>query len=320
MSLEEIKNRDKKRKPLPSVCVLLCHYNGSKYIREQLVSIKNQTGVDVHIKIYDDKSYSDQIRYLKGLRKSINFELHFNEFSNKLGASNNFRHALLSTDNKYDYYSLSDQDDIWLPNKLVTAINAISEDTEPSMFCSRTIIVNHDGCVTRGLSASQKRGPSFCNALTQNIAGGNTMLFNQLAFKKLQASLKNIDEVIHDWWIYLFLTGIGANVTFSANPTVKYRQHSDNVIGANNSISSKAFRVWALLQGRYKIWNQHNIKALEKNIDKLTPENRRVLECFKAASQENLFNRIKSFFSSGVYRQTRISTIALFIAVIIKKV
>lgn len=320
MSLEKIKIHDKRLDPHPTVCVLLCYHNGKKYIKEQLISIRNQIGVDVDIKIHDDKSDAKNIRYLRDLQKSIKFDLLTNEFSDKLGASNNFRHAILSTNHDYDYYSLSDQDDVWLPNKLITGINAMSNFDEPSMFCSRTILVNHDGRINKGLSASQSRGPSFCNALTQNIAGGNTMLLNKMAFKKLQVSLKNIDEVVYDWWIYLFLTGIGARVVFCSEPTVKYRQHSSNLVGANNSILSKYQRVVALLQGKYRVWNQQNIKALEKNQSELTSENRRVLKYYKAASQETFFKRIGSFFYSGVHRQTKISTIALLIAVLIKKV
>ena len=83
-----------------------------------------------------------------------------------------------------------------------------------------------------GLSPLFTRPPAFQNALVQSLGGGNTMVFNRAAKKILQEAAA-IDVVLHDWWVYQLVSAAGGMVHYDPRPMLKYRQHSDNLIGSN---------------------------------------------------------------------------------------
>lgn len=78
-----------------------------------------------------------------------------------------------------DYFAFSDQDDIWLPEKLSRAIGMLEKlpPNTPSLYGSRTQLINAQGEII-GISKLIPHELSFNNALVQNVAGGNTMVFN----------------------------------------------------------------------------------------------------------------------------------------------
>jgi hypothetical protein len=128
-----------------------------------------------------------------------------------------------------------------------------------------------------------------------------------------------LEIVSHDWWTYMLVTGVGGNVIYDAVPSIRYRQHDDNEIGANMGWSARINRVVLLLVGRFKMWNDININALEKSKPFLTRENQKTLEQFAKLREAKLFERIKLAKSAKLYRQTLLGDIALIGATILKK-
>ncbi|TGR60375.1 glycosyltransferase family 2 protein, partial [bacterium M00.F.Ca.ET.194.01.1.1] len=98
------------------------------------------------------------------------------------GFAANFRSMILDPRIDADCYAFSDQDDVWEPDRLESAIRWMEgEDIDmPLLFCSRTATISQTG-IPAGYSPLFRRPPSFRNALVQSIAGGNTMLFNRKA-------------------------------------------------------------------------------------------------------------------------------------------
>ena len=179
-----------------------------------------------------------------------------------------------------------------------------------------------ENCTKRlGYSIDFRRKPSFRNAIIQNIAGGNTMLFNNetkdLIVKSLQ---RNLDIVSHDWWTYILVSGSGGFVHYDKSPLVKYRQHKNNIQGSNNSFKDRFNRILYLFSGRFRLWNNINIKALERNINLLKKENNLIFEKFIKIRDKSFFKRIYYIQDLKIYRQTFIGNIALLMAILFKKI
>ena len=115
----------------PSILVILASYNGEKYIREQINSILNQKNVNIKIHVFDDAS-KDKTGQI--VEKRDNVILNERKIGSGSAAINfleallelNFKHELI----KYDYIAFSDQDDIWLENKLSRSIQFLKQGFE----------------------------------------------------------------------------------------------------------------------------------------------------------------------------------------------
>jgi hypothetical protein len=145
------------------------------------------------------------------------------------------------------------------------------------------------------------------------------MVFNQktkLALEKVGV----VDVPSHDWWLYLLVSGIGGYIHFDKSPKILYRQHDDSIVGENRSFTSKCFRVYALLRGRFRNWNTKNINALCVANDMLTEDNKETLRLFKVMRNANVIDRFRLMEVCGLYRQTWRGTITLFLAALLKKI
>lgn len=303
-----------------SVAILLCTYNGSRFLRQQLDSFINQIHKNWVVFASDDGSADDTLQILQEYQTVLgNDKLKILNGPNK-GFAWNFISLLEQASREFDYYAFSDQDDEWMQNKLSHAINYLeNKNNLPSIYCGRTILIDENGTVL-GLSPLFNKKPSFRNALVQSIAGGNTMLINNNAHQIIIDTLKWKTIVSHDWWIYILITGCGGNVYYDATPTLKYRQHQQNIIGSNISFSARFIRIKKLMNGHFKKWNDENIELLKYFEKYLTIENKIIFENFSKGRNENIFLRIMMLLKTRLYRQTLFGNIALVAAVILKKI
>ena len=156
------------------VAIVLGYYHGHPYIVEQLKSIQWQSITDVHVYLFNDDPGDNQLLPLlkdSGLNLT---NISIVERSHNFGYCRNFLMGLEHVGPGYDYYAYSDQDDIWLPGKLENALNRLTELKvgHPTLYCSRTDLVDQTGQQQIGQSPKFKKTPSFQNALVQNIGGG----------------------------------------------------------------------------------------------------------------------------------------------------
>jgi len=304
------------------VAIVLGFYDGYKFINRQLQSIFEQTHKNFIIFVSDDNS-KDKFSLEKLNINEINRKKIRVGFRNKnIGYAQNFLNALVSIDGYFDYYAFSDQDDIWHREKLEIAINSLEEypNNQANLYGSRTELIGECEKIKLGKSIEFKKSPSFQNALTQSIFGGNTMVFNRSAFDLICSSNINQKIIAHDWWCYQIISGAGGNIFYDKNIYLKYRQHHNNLIGSNVSLKDKWLRFCRVANGNFKIQNDHNLKAIINNQNLLIKSNRKTLNNYVKARNSSLLKSIFYFAKSGVYRQTIIGNIALFIGVLIKKV
>lgn len=304
-----------------SVVILMCTYNGEKFLTEQLDSLTVQTHKNWRLIVSDDGSSDATLKILKGYQaRWLPGQLEIRGGPQK-GFCLNFLSLACDPEIQADYYAFCDQDDVWLPTKLTVALENIKSYESPEgayVYCGRTIYVNEE-CHYCGMSPLFKRPTSFGNALVQSVAGGNTMVFNRPS-KLLIEKAGSLSVVSHDWWVYQLITGAGGIVFYDSNPHLLYRQHEMALVGGNTSFVAKFRRMFLVFKGRFKSWNNQNSAALNQIRYLLSSKNQGILEAFDVSKQGNLKQRLSLIHSSTLYRQTNLGTISLYIALFLKKI
>lgn len=303
------------------IAILMATFNGSAYLEEQLYSFDKQSHSDWSLWVSDDGS-TDSTKSL------------INEFAGALdkdkvqifdgprkGFAANFLSLVCNPILKADAYAYSDQDDIWFDDKLERAENFLSSvpSSVPALYCSRTQYVDLNNNPI-SLSIPYSRPAIFQNALIQNIASGNTMVFNDAARKLFLEAGPSVDIELHDWWTYMLVTGAGGKVFFDHGPSVRYRQHPNNLWGMNTSFKAQIIRIKKLFGGRFQGWNDRHVAILGPIIHLLTPNNQRIFQMFSHARKKSLIPRLIGLKKSGVYRQTPMNNLGFFLAAIAGKV
>lgn len=212
-------------------CILLSIYNGEKYLMEQLESIhKQKTDVDIMYFIRDDGSVDGSEKIVEKFRhKFIDANIRYIKDDN-IGVHKCFI-RLMDMAPRADYYAFCDQDDYWKSNKIQSAINRLSFDTNvPALYYSNFEITN-ENLVPYGVSniASAESSRSAIQILLQNRVPGCTMVFNRELLDKVNRL--HLGEVrMHDAYILLIAYLFG-NIYFDNIPRIYYRQHSSNSVG-----------------------------------------------------------------------------------------
>lgn len=306
----------------PTVYILCATYNGEAYLQEQLDSIASQSHENWKLLVSDDGS-TDASRQIISTFMANRPNVELFDGPNAGGAANfmSLFQRMPDASSTDDWAAFCDQDDVWLPNKLERGLEALSHvpSDKPALYCSRTwvsdVTLNH-----RQLSARRPRPAGFKNALVQNIAAGNTILLNPAAVKVLRAAARDCGPVVvHDWWVYQMITGVGGVVVHDDSPTLLYRQHGSNSIGANSGFLARFWRIGMILSGEFRKWNDVNIAALMRCGSLLTPQNQATLSQFAEARAARLPLRIRKFGQLGLYRQTKASTAALWVSTLLGK-
>lgn len=308
----------------PLVAILMGSMNGARFLPEQLDSLAAQTHQNWVLIASDDGSTDDTLRILMAYQaKWPAGKLTIKE-GPKRGFCANFQSMACDPSIKADYYAFCDQDDVWLPNKLEVAVANIAahqvhkDMTLPYLYCGRTSYVS-EKLELIGISPLFVFPAKFRNSLVQSIAGGNTMVFNQETKSALE-KVGMVDVPSHDWWLYLLVSGIGGEVYYDKVPQILYRQHDGSIVGENRSFSSRCFRAYTLLRGRFHDWNTKNIEALCVINGMLTDDNQEILRLFKLLRGAKLIDRFRLIEVCGLYRQTWRGTMTLYLAALLKKI
>nr|WP_024309955.1 glycosyltransferase family 2 protein [Pseudomonas sp. P818] len=303
------------------VAILLCTYHGQHYLAEQLDSFAAQSHDNWEVWASDDGSEDDTHSILEAYKDRWGAGRLSIYSGPAEGFAANFLSLTCNASIDADFYAYSDQDDVWEVDKLTRALRWLeSVPAEvPALYCSRTRLVDANNNEV-GVSPLFAKAPSFANALMQNIGGGNTMVFNNAARNLLREAGENKSVITHDWWAYMVVTGCGGHVFYDSKPTLRYRQHGDNLVGMNSNWAARLKRIRMLFQGRFKHWNDCNISALRTLEHRLTPENREILQRFADARGMSLIPRLIHLKRSGIYRQTLLGNIGLIAAAILGKI
>lgn len=305
----------------PHVVILMPVRNGAAFLGAQVQSIVDQTHASWTLYAGDDGSTDNSRALLAGLAKNnSNIRVHDGP---QRGQTANIvallDHARPDLDQN-SWLAFADQDDVWLPHRLSRGVDQLRSKAGPALYCARTIVVDHDLSNPRP-SKLHPREPGFKNALVQNIASGNTILLNPPAAQLIrQAAPAAASVYAPDWWIYQLITGAGGTVIFDNEPALMYRQHGQNQFGENRSAAASQKRLHQILNGEFKGWIKGNTAALLQCEHLLTADNRAVLTKFAQLQEKGVLGRLATLSRLGLYRQTRLGTLAIWCAALLGRV
>ena len=306
---------------LERVAVLLCTYQGAPFLASQLESIERQTHGSWRVFASDDGSMDDTLLTLHRYQRRWSADRLTVARGPKRGFVANFLALICDLNIQADYFAYADQDDLWEADKLERAVRWLRTIPAqiPALYCSRTTLIDE---AEREIGASPRfsKPATFANALMQNIAGGNTMVFNAAARVLLAEAGADISLAAHDWWTYLVVTGCGGRVYYYALPTVRYRQHGSNAIGSSGSWNDRLRRFGQMWKGRQQRWNTDHIAALRRIRHRLTPEHRAQLDYFIDARHSGFVGRLLGLWRCGAYRQTWLGNVGMLAAAVLGRI
>lgn len=227
--------------------VILASYNGEKYIREQIDSILNQENVDLDIFVFDDCSKDKTVEIINSYDEESRVKLVKNASPQGSAASNFFgaiKYFSAEELQKYKYIAFSDQDDIWLLNKLSRATDFLKNDRS-ELYMSNLIVweekTNNKTILKK--SFSQKK----YDFLFEGGSAGCTYVFTSLFALELKTYLNEVNYnnwkfFSHDWFVYFFARLKNYKVSIDKEAYILYRIHDSNVHGQLNTISLHAIK------------------------------------------------------------------------------
>lgn len=223
--------------------VALCTYNGERYIREQIESIINQTMPVDEIVVCDDGSTDDTIQIIEKLRSETDITLRVFKNEEKLGVGKNFQKAVDLC--KGNIIFLSDQDDVWLPNKVETISSFFEKNNQIDVVFTDAELIDGTG-QTVMLTPNNLWGYHFTKEykkmfdsgmqlepfiIGRNHATGATMAVRrEFAAKHPFAAMCSHGEVLHDFALAIFAAEKNSLGCIEQKLT-KYRIHSSQTCG-----------------------------------------------------------------------------------------
>lgn len=220
-----------------SISVAIATYNGEKYIEEQLKSILSQLNIDDEIIISDDGSTDNTINIINSMNdKRIKLIQ-----GPKKGVKQNFANAISNCSGKYIF--LSDQDDIWVNNKVDKVLN-IFENNKYDCITHNCYVVNGDNSeiIIDSFFQHRKSKKGIVSNMWKNKYLGCCMVFRSDMKKNILPIPNNIE--MHDQWIGIICEKYG-NSFFYDERLIRYRRHNDNVS------SMKHYPLWKMIRNRF---------------------------------------------------------------------
>lgn len=291
-------------------------YNGAKYIREQLESIRQQTVQPFELVVCDDGSTDGTLDVVRAFADSCGFDVRINENEVNLGFSDNFlRCASLC---RGDWIAFCDQDDFWLPEKLSKVSDAIRRAEAGSIA-----VVCHSGLVAdEDLKPTGVRVPDYQKRMRvrrQNNYGficipGFTITFRATILSEVDSSERPSDyfdrravPLSHDKWVPL-LGNLFGDIIYLAEPLALYRRHGAALSGSYDAQTAKDLIAKSLKVGSDHYKFQSGVAAecassLER-IAQYTSDSERKIALVRGAERYRKLSRV-CLLRERVYSSTR---------------
>lgn len=219
--------------------ILLATYNGAAFLEAQLESIAAQTHEDWRLIARDDGSTDRTPEILSAFqaRHAGRVEI-LADGDGNLGLVQNFSRLMEHSD--APYAAFCDQDDVWIPEKLELCLAKMCElerehgaETPLLVFTDLAVVDEDLNVIDRSFWHYANLRPDRCNSLNrlllQNVVTGCTALMNRCLVARVVPIPSGAH--VHDWWVALVVSAFG-KLAYVTRPTVLYRQHGRNLLGA----------------------------------------------------------------------------------------
>ncbi|MBQ3030057.1 MAG: glycosyltransferase family 2 protein [Agathobacter sp.] len=299
--------------------ILLATYNGEKYIREQIDSILAQTDTDWVLYIHDDGSKDQTMEVVKEYVDKYPEQIIVVEGAPTGGAKSNFFYLFHQVE--APFYMCCDQDDVWLPEKIEITRKEMEnlirgDEDKPALVFTELGVVDGELNVIaenmrdyQGLDCKNVR---LNRALIQNVVTGCTMMVNRVLRDEMTKITEYTDVLMHDWWATLVAVRFG-KVSFIEQPTILYRQHGNNGVGASNA-NSLMYQMKRMLQGeeiKQSLVNTRKQARLFADIYK--EEENSLVKQYADLGNKGKLSRLQFYKKYDVKKSTRAKNIGLMI-------
>jgi rhamnosyltransferase len=287
----------------PNVAVILATYEPCDFLYEQVESIMAQDNVNVEIFIFDDGTVSQKsLDILNNLRNTV-FKII--KCSASKSAGKNFIRAISNIElHKYKYIALSDQDDIWLVDKLDRAVSKLVEHDASGYSSNLTLYNGVEDYGTLIKSSPQRKHDYHF----QGASAGCTYVLRTDLVQVIKSNLikydymNHVTRISHDWLIYYLARTNGFIWYMDKVSKIKYRQHDRNVYGAKRSMLTQLKMVFGS-------WYTANVNFVSKYRN--TQE-----DPFDV--NKSLYEKLKSITSLFQLRRNLIGSILCYIFWLVK--
>lgn len=268
----------------PKISIALATYNGARYLPEQLQSLAAQHYLPIEIVACDDGSRDETLEVLQAFRGTAPFPVRIYRNEVNLGFSDNFLKAARLCNG--EWIAFCDQDDVWLPEKLKNAAEAIEKNEKALLVLQNAILYDAE------LKAPGRLFPDTLKAGSYGAASqygfwvwlGFLQTFRASMLKDFSVSNRPINYYpghavqSHDKWTCMIANALGGIVVLD-KPVALYRRHPDTVTGDYHHqkpservakalcVSSENYRFLANVAG--STVNYFNRAAYEHKSDKL---------------------------------------------------
>ena len=250
------------------VKTLLASYNGEKYIKDQINTILIQKNVNVEIVISDDNSTDNTFDIVRSSFPTIPISVNSPGTGS---AAKNFLKMVsnLNFEESFEYVAFSDQDDIWLPKKLSSAIDLLNS-TNSHLYCSN--LTKWDTSNNSYIELKKDFPQTKFDYLFEGGSAGCTYVFTKELAYQFKIFLESVDysnwkDLSHDWLVYWFARLRDFKVMIDGNSYIEYRLHNENVHGHLNKLNWSAIKEKCsqVLSGYYQNHAKNYIKYVPKD-------------------------------------------------------
>jgi glycosyltransferase, family 2 len=275
--------------------ILMATYNGEKYLAEQLDSIINQTYHNWNLLIRDDNSTDRTLEIIQDYQKKDNRIKLLKDNKGNLGIVKNFEELLKNSESEFIMFS--DQDDIWVENKLDMYLKMIEKIKNKGFMIHSDAILfdkNKSNILKDTFISKKAINKGLENVFFNYFVQGATILISKEIKNFILPFPKEV--YLHDRYIHL-ISELFFERIFVNKALIYYRQHGDNQIGAKNTIRE-------LLSKRYfDERDRQLIKVIYNKYGSLLTEDKKKLieEYFKITDiEKNRFNRFLNLKKSKI--------------------
>ncbi|EGD32857.1 glycosyltransferase family 2 protein [Streptococcus sanguinis] len=304
------------------VTILLSTYNGEQFLAEQIKSIQEQTYKGWQLLIRDDGSTDGTRAVIEDFcRKDDRIAFINRGNPQNLGVIQSF-HSLLQYQDS-DFYLFSDQDDVWLPDKIAMQLAEADkyDSSQPLLVYTDLKVVDQELQVVHESmirTQSDHANTELVQELTENTVTGGVSMINR-ALAQLWTGKEEHELLMHDWYLGLLAAAFG-NLVYIDKPGELYRQHSNNVLGARTL--RKRVKNWVrphvLFTKYWKLIKDSQTQARNLLVLPLTAENRELIENFVTIMEVSTKERWRRIRQYG-YRKNRTFHTLVFTSLILTK-
>lgn len=215
------------------VDILLATYNtDTKFLKQQIESILNQTHKNVRLIIGDDNSNKKDVKkiLLEFSKKDERIELYIQD--NNIGYIKNFEFLLQKS--SAEYVMFADHDDVWYPEKVEKSLKELKENNVDLVYVNAEQI-NENGNVIQKDYFSYKNMPLVKGknklAISRCIGIGCSQIFTKDIVRKM---LPYQESVIAQDWLAAFIANENKGIAYIQEPLFGYRLHETNIFGGRN--------------------------------------------------------------------------------------